>query len=188
MGLSEQEHVSPGLTNATTDAEGEFIVHDCLVVRQREEMELVGNLQLFLERFGVHPDAHRCQLVASLCHRVPDKNIPIEAMHGSAVPGHRLGDPVIVIGRSHFVRVAVLEYPADPVDKDRRVFLQDLCLPLLAQQVGIPLKDLFGMEECEVLWQVRIPICLQLREERLHMGLGPLEDRPDLLHDFRQKR
>ncbi len=120
--LFEQGHVSAGLPDATTNAQGYLVVYDCLVVWQLEEIKLSGHLQLFLERVSVNPNTHGGQLVAALCHRVPDKNITIETMHGSAVFRLCLRDPVVVVCRSHFVRVTVLEDPADPIDEDRDGF------------------------------------------------------------------
>jgi len=120
--LVEQAHVGAGLPNATTNAQGDLVVYDCLVVWQLEEILLAGNLQLLLERVGVDADTHGCQLVATLCHRVPDKNVPVKTMHGFTVGRFCLRDPVVIVCRPHFVRVAVLEGPADPIDEDRDGF------------------------------------------------------------------
>ena len=58
-------------------------------------------------------------------------------MHRFAVGGGGLGYPVIVIGGSHLMRIAVLQNPTDTIDKHRRVLLKDRCFALFAGQVGI---------------------------------------------------
>jgi hypothetical protein len=65
-----------------------------------------------------------------------------------------LGDPVVVVGGAHLVGVAVLEGPADAVDEDRGVVLEDRGLALLAGLVGEAVEDLLGVEEGELLGQV----------------------------------
>ena len=82
MCLFEQVHVGTGLTNATPNAERDFVIQDCLVVWKFEKILLAGHLQLLLERVCVDADTHGCQFVAPLGNRVPDENVTVETMHG----------------------------------------------------------------------------------------------------------
>lgn len=58
VGLLEQQHKSAGLANASADAERDFVIDDCLVVRELQEIKLAGNLELLFERFGINADTH----------------------------------------------------------------------------------------------------------------------------------
>ena len=49
MRFVEQQHLGAGLADASTDAQWDIIVDDRLVVGELEEIELVGELQLFLQ-------------------------------------------------------------------------------------------------------------------------------------------
>ena len=59
MRFVKQKHKCAGLPDAAADAEWNLVIHNCTVVWQFEEVKLICNLQLFLERFGVYTDTHR---------------------------------------------------------------------------------------------------------------------------------
>ena len=101
------------------------------------------------------------------CHWVPNKNITVKTMHRSTVFGDCFRDPVIVVRRPHLVGIAVLQRPADPVDEDRALLLEDLRLPLLPRQVGVSFQNLLRVQERQLVGQVRILVGLQLGEELL---------------------
>src|ERR1022692_4776691 len=131
----------------------------------------------------VDPDAHGRQFVAALCDMVPDQDVAIQAVHLPAIRRHSGRDPVVVIRRAHFVRIAVGERPANAGDEDGGARLQDSRLALLARQVRIHVQQIFGVQEGQLLRKVRI-LRLQLRKEILHVALGIDQDLPDLADDF----
>ena len=72
--------------------------------------------------------------MSSLCDGIPNEDIAVKAVHRPAVFAGCLGYPVIIVSGPHLVWVAVLEHPADAVDEDGGVFLEDLILPLLSSE------------------------------------------------------
>ena len=113
-----------------------------------------GHLELETQRLLRDPDAHRGQLVAPPGDGVPDEDVAVEPVHRAPVLGRGLGHPVVVVGGAQLVRVAVGERPADAVDEDRRVVLEERGLPLLAGQVRVHLEDLLGVEERRALPEI----------------------------------
>ena len=107
------------------------------LTRRRFEFQLPGHFQLLLEAFSIHTDTHGCQFVATLCYRIPHQNVAVQAVHRPAVLGHSLCHPIVVVCGPKFVRISVLERPANPIDKNGRVLLNDFCLALLTRQIRI---------------------------------------------------
>ena len=105
------------------------------------------------QRLLRHADAARHQLVPPARDRVPDEDVAVQPVHRAPVRRDGLGRPVVVVGGAQLVRVAVGERPADPVDEDRRMLLQDRRLALLARQVGVGREDVLGVEELELVGQ-----------------------------------
>jgi hypothetical protein len=85
MRFLEEKHQGAGLADASTDAERDFVLDDRLVIRELEPIELARDLQLLFEGFSVHTDAALHELVAPLGHRIPDQDVPVEAVHGFAL-------------------------------------------------------------------------------------------------------
>ena len=77
MGRAQQVHVGPGLSDAAPDAQRDLIVEDGLMIGEIEKIFLAGNLELDFKGLFGDADAHRSQLVASFCHRVPYQDITI---------------------------------------------------------------------------------------------------------------
>src|SRR5581483_7939327 len=113
---------------------------------------------------GGDADAHRAEFVAALGDVVPDENVAVQAVR--VFPGLivGVGDPVIVVGGAHLVRVAVFQRPADPNNKDGRIFLEHLGLALLARQVGIHVENFFGVQEGELFGKIGITGIVELGE------------------------
>ena len=133
MGCAQQVHVRPGLPDAAPDTQWNLIVEKGLMVGQAEKILLARHLELDLERFLGDPDAHRGQLVAPFCDRIPHQDITVKSMVLLAIFDDGLGDPVVVIGSAHFVGVAVFQRPADADNEYRRgVFHKGPGLPLFA--------------------------------------------------------
>ena len=59
MRFFEKKHKCAGLPNAAADTERDLIIQNCSVVWQLEQIKLLADLQLFLERFSVDADPHR---------------------------------------------------------------------------------------------------------------------------------
>ena len=77
MGRAKQVHKGPGLPDATTDAQRNFIVKDGLVVGQIKEILLAGHPELDLKGLLRNSYPHRGQLVAPFSHRVPDQDVSV---------------------------------------------------------------------------------------------------------------
>ena len=77
VGLAQQVHIGPGLSDATPDAQWNLIVENGLMVREAEKIFLAGQFKLNRKCFPGDPYAHRRQLVTSLCHRIPYQDITI---------------------------------------------------------------------------------------------------------------
>ena len=103
---------------------GIAVLEDRPVVRQLEEVELARELELRPQRLLRDADAHRRQLVPPPGHRVPDEDVAVQPVHGRP-SDVTLRRPVVVVGGAQLVRVPVGERPADPVDEDRRVLLEE---------------------------------------------------------------
>src|SRR5208337_10220 len=54
--FAQQQHQRSRLPDAAADAERNLVVDDRLVIRELQKVQLSGQLQLLLERFGVHAD------------------------------------------------------------------------------------------------------------------------------------
>src|SRR5512146_3464530 len=105
--------------------------------------------------------------MAAARNRVPHQDVAVQAVHGAAVLGASLGNPVVIVGRAILVWVAVRQRPADANDEDGGIFLQHLGLALLARQVGVHVQDFLGVQERELLRQVGVLAGLELGEHLL---------------------
>jgi hypothetical protein len=186
--LAQQEHHRARLADPGADGERDLVPQDRPVVRELEEVELPRELQLPPERLLRDPDPARHQLVPATRDRIPDEDVSVQPVHRATVGGHGLRRPVVVVGRPQLVREAVGERPADAVDEDRRVLLEDRGLPLLAGQVRIGGEQVLRVDELELVRQHRVtgrgerrPL---LAQERVRL----LQDLPDSLHGLRQVR
>ena len=118
---------------------------------------MIRSLELLHQRVLRDTNAHRGQLVAAFRNVVPDQNVAVQAVHLLPVLGDRRSNPIIVVRGAHFVRITVLQSPADADDEDSRVlFGKDLGLALLARQIRIHVQEFFGVEEGQFLGEVRI--------------------------------
>src|SRR3990170_2888804 len=123
VGLAEEEHLGTALADPAPDAQWDLAPQDRLVVRELEEVLLLRDLQLLLQRLRVHADP------------------PVQPVHRAAVLGRRRRDPVVVVRGPHLVRVAVPQDPADPDDEDRGVLLDEQRLALLPREVRVHVQD-----------------------------------------------
>ena len=165
-------------------AERKVVIQNALVIRHLHKMKLIGNLELYFERFCVDANPHTRQLVPSFCDGIPDEDVPINAVSVSSGFSRSVGHPVVIIGCPQFVRVAVLERPADAVNKNGRILLNNRGFALLTRQVGVLGENIFGVNESEFIGQIRIPAVIKLRKQFLDLGFGALDDLPDFLNDF----
>ena len=114
----------------SSDTQRYLVIQDRLVIRELEKVRLACHFQLYPQRLGCDANSSGHELVTALGHRVPDENVPVQAVHWSSILGHCLGGPIIIVRCPHFMRVPVLEWPTDPVDENGRIFLEDLGLAL----------------------------------------------------------
>ena len=96
------------------------------VVGQLQEVSLLAEFQLLLQGFLGDADAHGAQFVAALGDGVPHQDVAVQPVRGLSGFLAGVGDPVVVVGGAHLVRIAVLQWPADADNEDGRIFLQDL--------------------------------------------------------------
>ena len=66
--------------------------------------------------------------------------------------------------------------------KNGGTFLQNLCLALLSWQIGVHVENFFGMQESEVLGQIRKARVFELREQRLCEFLSADQNLPNLVY------
>ena len=187
MCFAQEKHQGAGLADAAADGEREHVVDDSLVVGEFEMVEQVGHLELLAQSFGVDADAHGTQLVAALGDVVPDQNVAVETVGIAVGLIASVGNPVVVVGGAHFMRVAVFEWPADTDDEDGRVFLENHSFPAFARQVGIHGEQLFGVQERKLFWQIGVARIAEFGEHFLCEFFGADEDFPDFAHDRLQK-
>ena len=110
-----------------------------------------GQAELSFERLGRHPNPHRRNLVGRLQHGVPEDNIAVEPLEARIVGR----GPVVVVGRTTVVRLAVRELTPDTDNKDRPILLRHTVLTLLGGQGRVFPGQLFGVEEGNLLGQNR---------------------------------
>ena len=108
MGCAQQIHESSGLSDASSNAERNPVIDDGLVVWEVKKIFLARHLELNPESVFSYPDAHRCQLVASLRHRVPHQNISVQPMILLTVLDDSLGNPIVIVSGAHLMRVTIL--------------------------------------------------------------------------------
>ena len=83
-----------------------------------------GYFKLPFQGFGIHPDAHRRKLESSVKNRVPDEDVAVEAWTSFS-----RGDPIVVVGGTAVVRLAVAQRRADPDDEMRVADGRPACAP-----------------------------------------------------------
>jgi hypothetical protein len=63
----------------------------------------------------------------SSCRRrgdvVPDQNVAVQAMRVAVRLTAGIGNPIVVVGGAHFVRIAVFQWPTDANNEDGGIFL-----------------------------------------------------------------
>lgn len=55
MRLPQKQHHRTRLPDASPNTQGDFILHDCLVVRELEEFRLLGEFKLLAKCSRIHP-------------------------------------------------------------------------------------------------------------------------------------
>ena len=122
--------------------------------------------------------------MAPLGNGVPDQDVAVQPMRVFAGLIVSIGNPVVVIGGAHFVRITVLQRPANSDNENRRILLQHRGLALLAWQVGIHIENFLGVQELQLLGQIGIAKIFQLREH----GLGKFFRSDDYFPDLADNR
>ena len=87
---------------------------------------------------------------------VPHQDVAVQAVSVAMGLVAGVGNPVVVVGGAHFMRVAVFQGPADADDKESRVFLQNHGFAALPREVGIHRQQFFRMQEREFFRQIGI--------------------------------
>ena len=108
MSFAEQQHQRPRLPDSSADRERNLVVQDRLMIGQLHEVQLFGHRKLLFQRLGRNSNAHRRQFMAPPGNRVPYQDVAIQSMRVFAGLIVGVGDPVVVIGGAHLVRIAVL--------------------------------------------------------------------------------
>ena len=150
MGFTEKQHEGAGLADSSADGERDFVFQDGLVIGELHEVELPRHGQLLFEGFGGDTNAHGGQFVAAVGDVVPDEDVAVESVGIFAGFVAGVGNPVVVIGGAHLVRVSIAQGPADADDEDGGIFLEDGGFALLAGKVGIHVEEFLGVEELQV--------------------------------------
>ena len=70
-----------------------------------------------------YTDTHGCQLVTALCHWISYQDIAVETMELLSDHFYRGCDPVVIIRRTHFMRITIFQDIAYADDKDCLVHL-----------------------------------------------------------------
>src|SRR5438270_12956655 len=143
MSFAEEKHQGAGLADASADREWQLVVDDSLVIGEFQILEKVRHLELLAQGFGVYANAHGTEFMPALSDVVPHQNVAVQAVSVTMGLVAGVGDPVIVIGSAHLVRIAVFQGPADPDNEKRRILLQNYGLAALARQVRIHSQQLF---------------------------------------------
>src|SRR5215472_14485451 len=121
--------------------------------------------------------------MSALGDMIPDENVAVQAVSIAVGLRAGIGDPVIVIGSPHLVRISVIQWPADASDEDGRIFLKNDRLPPLARQVRIHRKQLLRVQKREFFWEIRVAWVAEFGEHLLRKLLGTDQDLPDLANN-----
>jgi hypothetical protein len=79
--LRSKEHQGAGLANSAADGERKFVVDDCLVIGELDELPSRFDIvKLATQGFGVYANAHGGEFVAAFGDGIPDQNVAIEAV------------------------------------------------------------------------------------------------------------
>ena len=117
---------------------------------------------------------------------VIDEDVAVQTVHELAVFFDRWCHPVVVIRCAHLVRIAIIQNPANTINKDGSILLDDLRLAILARQIGILREDFLGVDKMQFLRQRRKPRILQFGIFVHHHLFRADKDFPDLLDDRSQ--
>ena len=98
-----------------------------------EEVFLSGFLKLLHQCLFVYADTHGSQFVTAFGHRIPYQDVAVKTMHHLAVFLDGRADPVVIIGCTHLVRIAVFQDRTNAIYEYRRVVLHDLRFTLFSR-------------------------------------------------------
>ena len=92
--------------------------------------------------------------MAALGDRVPHQDVAVEPVRLFAGLLAGIGDPVVVVGGAHLVRIAILQRPADADDEDWPDISAGSPSRAACAAGRDTFENFFGMQEHEVLGQV----------------------------------
>ncbi len=161
MGLAQEEHAEARLSDPPSDGLWELAAEQQLVPEELAPFLQLADFQLLKQGVRVDADAHRGDLEGAFEQLVPDDDVPVK----SAEAVRRRSDPVVVVGGAAVMDFSVGHDPTDPDDKYGPIFSGHAGFPVAGCQFGIPLRQLFGMEESDLLGQARFDMRIVILHE-----------------------
>ena len=136
MRLLKQQHAQSGLPDSPANREGQFSRHHFAVIAVGKPVRGTGDFQLTFETFGVDANAHGRNFQTLAQHFVVKEYVAVQA-------------PIVVIGRSAVVRLAVGQRAADVHKEHRAVTLCDFRLSGMRVQVRKLVKQFLRGDELD---------------------------------------
>ena len=159
MGLAQQQHGYPGLTDTAAHGQGQLTAQQHLVERQRPAVVASGDGQLPVQRFRADPDSHGGQLQRLTIHTVPHQQVAVQI-------------PIIIVRCAAVMGFAGLQRPTNADQKRSGVLLDKGVLPLLGGQVGIQVLQFLSRQEGNIRIQLRQHRQLGKYRTQERLGVG----------------
>ena len=134
MRLAQEEHTDTGLTDTAADGVRQLFVEDCFLERKFCALGAAGFFQLGQQSLFVYADTHRGQLQGDVQNRIVNEDVGVQC-------------PVIVVGCTAVVGLAVFELIADLHDADSALCFGDEIFTLLGRVVREHVCKLLGGDE-----------------------------------------
>ena len=142
MRLSQEEHTQAGLTDTAAHGLGQFTGKQLFVKKEFRPLGASAVVELFPHGIGTYPDSHGRKLQGLAKHGVPHKKVSVETPF--AISGFR--DPVIIVGCTSVVEIAVRQGIADTENKHRAEF-RVASDSALSGKVRIPVIEFFRVDK-----------------------------------------
>ena len=155
VGLPEEEHAKPGLTDSSADTLRKLSAKEFLVEIKRGLMSFSGDSELAEQGLTIYPDAHRGELETMLQNGIPDKDVSIESRKCLAIIFAGCA-PVVIVSGTAIMFASVSQRAADTDHEHRSELLANRILALFGTQIGEATAKLLGMYEMDFIRKDRL--------------------------------
>ena len=135
--------------------------------------------QLALQSLGIYADTHAAEFDAPAQGGIPHQQVTIESQESFLVGGA----PVIIVGCTQVVLLAVGQLAADAHDEHSPILLTDEVFALLGSLVGIHAQQLLAVDEMYLLGQEVLQLGISLTDVELGAQDGAVDLADNVLEE-----